>query len=88
MSTYELLGSNVFGTHAVCQILGSEDSTQALLIVYDKNAIGPLGCTELTCFRDGDVVRNSEGWAGLERRHGALGNIRFYSASATTLLGG
>ena len=88
MSTYEQLGSNVLGTHSVCQILGSEDSAQALLIVYDKNAIGPLGCTELTCFRDGDVVRNSEGWAGLERRHGALGNIRFSSTSATTLLGG
>jgi len=87
-SSYEQLGSDVLGTHSVCQILGSEDSTQALLIVYDKNAVSPLGCTELTCFRDGDGVRNSEGWTGLERRHSALSNIRFCSTSATTLLGG
>jgi len=82
------LGRDVLGAHSVCQILGGENPTQTLLIVYDENAVGPLGCTELTSFRDGDSIWNGKGRAGFECRHGAFGDVGFESTSAATLMGG
>jgi hypothetical protein len=82
------LGRDVLGAHSVCQILGGENSTQTLLIVYDENAVGPLGCAELTSFCNGDSIWNGKGRAGFECRYGAFGNVGFESTSAATLMGG
>lgn len=82
------LGRDILGAHSVCQILGGKNSTQTLLIIYDENAVGPLGCAELTGFRDGDSIWNGKGWTGFECRHGAFGNVGFESTSTATLMGG
>jgi len=74
--------------HSVCQVLGGKNTTQSLLIVNDKNAVGPLCRAELTCFGDTDGVWNRKRWTGLERRDGAFGSVQFTTASAVTLLSG
>lgn len=83
-----LMCGEILAAYPVCQILGCKYSTQSLFIVNDKNAISPLGRTELTRFRDGDSIWDCKCGAGLEGRNCAFGYVRFASASTVALLGG
>ena len=55
-------------------------------MVDNEDAVGPLGRTKLTCFRDGDGVRNSKCRTGLKRGYCALCYVGFACTSATSVL--
>lgn len=48
--------------HPESQILCGEDACKVLILVDDQNAIGPFRRTKLTCIRDGDGLRDCQGW--------------------------
>lgn len=76
------------GTYSVCQVLGREYATESLVIVDDEDAVGALGSTQLTGFRDGDVVWDGEGGTRLECRDCSLGYWWLWRAFAAAGLEG
>jgi len=71
-------------SHPVGQILGCKDTAQAFLVINDQDAIRSFGGTELTCFGDGDVLRDSKSGRGTECRDSPFLCSRF----SWTLLAG
>ena len=64
-------------SYPIGQILGREDSTQAFLVIDDQDTVRSFGSTELACFGDSDVLRNSEGGRGTKRGDGSFLGSRF-----------
>lgn len=70
-------------TYAICQILSSENTAEALIIVYDQDAVGPLSSTELTGLGHSDVFRDGQRGTRLQCSNSTLLYIGFVATSAT-----
>lgn len=77
------LSKRVSFAHPVCQIFGSEDTTQAFLIVDNKNAIGSFGSTKLAGFSNSDVFGHCECRGRLQSGDSSLRGSCLSSSSAT-----
>lgn len=59
-------------TYPKGEVLGGEDTAQALFLVDDENTVGTFGSTELTGIGDAHALGHSEGRAGAESSNSAL----------------
>jgi len=66
-------------THSISQVFRGEYTTQPLLFVNNKHAVRSLGCTQLTGFRNCDILRDSQRGTWLECSNGAFRGRRFPS---------
>lgn len=64
-------------SHPVGQIFCCEDTAQTFFVIDDQDAIRSFGSTELACFGDGDVLRDSKGGGGTEGGNGSFLGSRF-----------
>ena len=70
-------------TYAIGQVLRGEDTAEALLVINDEDTVSALRGAELAGLCNRNTFRDSEGWAGLQRRDSSLGRSSLASAVAT-----